>query len=49
MSGEGNTGPLERLQRRDRAPMEEVVRAHHGFLIGMVRPLVGRESAEDVV
>ncbi len=29
--------------------MERVVRAHHGFLVAMVAPLVGPDLAEDVV
>jgi len=48
MTGD-DTGLIDRLRCRDRSAMEEVVRAHHGFLIGMVMPLVGAESAEDVV
>ncbi len=44
-----DTGLVERQRCRERSAIEEVVRAHHGFLIAMVRPLVGPESAEDVV
>ena len=48
MTGD-DSGLIDRLRCRDRSAMEEVVRTHHGFLIGIVRPLVGTESAEDVV
>ena len=34
---------------RDRAALAEMVRAHHGFLIRTVTPLVTRDFAEDVV
>jgi RNA polymerase sigma-70 factor, ECF subfamily len=40
---------IERLIRRDRSAVEQVVRAHQGFLIAIVIPLVGPEMAEDVV
>jgi RNA polymerase sigma-70 factor (ECF subfamily) len=40
---------VARLRCMDRCAMSELVRAHHGFLIAMVTPLVGAESAEDVV
>jgi RNA polymerase sigma-70 factor, ECF subfamily len=40
---------IDRLVRRERPAVERVVRAHHGFLVGMVMPLVGVELAEDVV
>ncbi len=40
---------VTRLRGRDRAALAQVVKAHHGFLISMVTPLVSRESAEDVV
>jgi RNA polymerase sigma-70 factor (ECF subfamily) len=37
------------LVRQKRPAMEQVVRAHHGFLVAMVAPLVGPDVAEDVV
>jgi RNA polymerase sigma-70 factor (ECF subfamily) len=40
---------IERLIRRDRSAVEQVVRAHQGFLIAVVTPLVGPDRAEDVV
>jgi RNA polymerase sigma-70 factor, ECF subfamily len=40
---------IERLILRDRSAVEQFVRAHHRFLIGMVSPIVGSEWAEDVV
>lgn len=40
---------VARLRQAEREALSEVIGAHHGFLISMVRPLVGAESAEDVV
>jgi RNA polymerase sigma-70 factor (ECF subfamily) len=40
---------LDRLIRRDQSTVEQVVRAHHGFLIAIVIPIVGPDIAEDVV
>lgn len=40
---------IGRLRNHDRAALAEIVRAHHGFLISMVTPLVTRDFAEDVV
>lgn len=40
---------LAGLRNGDRSTLAEIVKAHHGFLISMVTPLVSRESAEDVV
>jgi RNA polymerase sigma-70 factor (ECF subfamily) len=40
---------IERLRRGERAAIEQLVRTHHGFLLGMVIPLVGAELAQDVV
>lgn len=40
---------LAGLHNRDRAALAEIVKTHHGFLVSMVTPLVGREFAEDVV
>jgi RNA polymerase sigma-70 factor (ECF subfamily) len=48
MAGEDFTLVL-RLVRREKAAVEQVVQAHHGFLVTMVTPLVGAETAEDVV
>jgi len=39
---------IARLRARDRAAMTGVVRAHHGFLVSLVMPVVGKELAEDV-
>jgi len=47
--GADEAGLIDRLARRDRSAIEQVVRAHHSFLVGMVMPLVGMELAEDVV
>src|SRR5437016_14550982 len=47
--GSEEAGLIDRLARRDRSAIEQVVRAHHSFLVGMVVPLVGMELAEDVV
>src|SRR2546421_1831644 len=47
--GSEEAGLIDRLARRDRSAIEQVVRAHHSFLVGMVMPLVGMELAEDVV
>lgn len=40
---------LAGLRSRDREALAQIVKAHHGFLISMVTPLVSREFAEDVV
>lgn len=40
---------IDRLLRRERPAIEEVVRTHHTFLVGMVVPVVGVDQAEDVV
>lgn len=40
---------VSRLITGERSAVEQLVRDHHEFLIAMVRPLVGEESAEDIV
>lgn len=37
------------LKAGDRGATDQVVRLHHGFLLAMVRPLVGEDAAKDVV
>jgi RNA polymerase sigma-70 factor (ECF subfamily) len=39
---------LARLRDRDRSAMTEVINAHHGFLVSLATPVVGRALAEDV-
>ncbi len=39
---------LARVRNRDRSAMAELVRAHHGFLVSLVMPVIGRELCEDV-
>ncbi len=48
MTGEDSALVL-RLARREKAAVEQVVHAHHGFLVTIVTPLVGLDAAEDVV
>ncbi|MBS0418041.1 MAG: sigma-70 family RNA polymerase sigma factor [Proteobacteria bacterium] len=40
---------VARLQRRDRTAMAETIRTHHSFLVNLVRPVVGKDVAEDLV
>jgi RNA polymerase sigma-70 factor, ECF subfamily len=39
---------LARVRNRDQSAMAELVRAHHGFLVSLVIPVIGRELCEDV-
>ena len=36
------------LQAGDRDATDQVVRVHHGFLLAMVRPLVGEDPSANV-
>ena len=40
---------VQRLRLGEKAAIMEAVELHHGFLITMVRPLVGMDTAEDIV